>query len=139
MPLAIAIAIILVLLGFLFYAVGHEQPPAPADVAIAYEIAWDRLDFSMLFDLSGAELRDGMRRDAFVEAKQLAYGDHPRTELAASIEVDTEVTGHDTSLVVTRVATAEGSVRNNVLLERRGGSWAVVSYSLRPETESSSN
>jgi hypothetical protein len=36
-------------------------------------------------------------------------------------------------LVVTRVVTGEGAVRNNVLLERRGGSWVVVEYTLRPD------
>ena len=40
---------------------------------------------------------------------------------------------HDTALVVTRVSTNEGSVRNNVLLERRGGAWTVVEYTLRPD------
>jgi hypothetical protein len=135
MPLVGALGVILVLLFFLFWAIAHEQPPKPADVAVAYETAWDHLDFSLLFDLSGAELRDGMRREAFIAAKQKAYGDHPRQRIGAQIEVDTAITGHDTSLVVTRVSTADGSVRNNVLLERRGGSWTVVGYSLRPEPE----
>jgi hypothetical protein len=133
MPLVIALAIVGVLLMFLFFAFVHESPPSPADVAIGYERAWDLLDFSMLFDLSGAELRDGMRRDAFIAAKRKAYGEHEHTQLGAQIEVDTAVTGHDTSLVVTRVSTPEGSVRNNVLLERRGGSWVVVGYNLRPD------
>jgi hypothetical protein len=139
MPLVIALCIIGVLLFFMFWAVAHEQPPKPADVAIAYETAWDHLDFSMLFDLSGMELRDGMKRDAFIAAKRKAYGGQPNDRIGARVEVDTAVTGHDTSLVVTRVSTADGSVRNNVLLERRGGSWVVVGYSLRPEPETSSN
>jgi hypothetical protein len=139
MPLFIALGIIFVLAIFMFWAIAHEQPPSPADVAVAYEAAWDHLDFSMLFDLSGAELRDGMRREAFVAAKHEAYGDHPRGRLAAHIDVDTEVTGKETALVVTRVSTAEGSVRNNVLLEHRGGSWSVVGYTLRPEPDSATN
>jgi hypothetical protein len=136
MPLAIAMIIVGVLVAFLFFALAHEKPPGPPDVAIAYETAWDHLDFSMLFDLSGAELRDGMRRDAFVAAKRAAYGDHHR-RLGARIEVDTAVTGHDTALVVTRVSTGDTFVRNNLLLERRGGSWTVVGYSLRPEPDAS--
>jgi len=139
MPLIIAVFIVLVLLGFMFWAVAHEQPPSPAEVAVAYESAWDHLNFSMLFDLSGAELRDGMRRDAFVAAKHDAYGDHPRGRLAAHIDIDTEIKGKETALVVTRVSTDEGSVRNNVLLERRGGSWAVVGYTLRPEADTATN
>jgi len=135
MALAVAIGIVGVLLMFLFFAFVHEKPPAPADVAIAYETAWDHLDFSMLFDLSGAELRDGMRREAFIAAKRTAYGGdaHQHGRLGATIEVDTAVTGNDTALVVSRVSTKEGAVRNNVLLERRGGSWAVVGYNLRPD------
>jgi hypothetical protein len=139
MPLIIAVCIILVLLGFMLWAVAHEQPPGPAEVAVAYESAWDHLNFSTLFDLSGAELRDGMRREAFVAAKHEAYGDHPRQRLAAHIDVDTEIKGKETALVVTRVSTDDGSVRNNVLLERRGGSWAVVGYTLRPEGEQAAN
>jgi hypothetical protein len=133
MPLVIAMGIVLLLLGFLFFAFVHEKPPPPADVAIAYERAWDHLDFSMLFDLSGAELRDGMRRDAFIAAKRAAYAREERHQLGATIEIDAAVNGNDTALVVTRVSTAGSSVRNNVLLERRGGSWAVVGYNLRPD------
>ena len=133
MPLVVALGIVGLLLGFLFFAFVHESPPPPADVAIAYERAWDLLDFSMLFDLSGNELRDGMRRDAFIAAKHEAYGEHEHGQLGATIEVDTAVTGHDTALVVTRVSTPEGAVRNNVLLERRGGGWVVVGYNLRPD------
>jgi hypothetical protein len=135
MPLAVAVVIVGVLVLFLFFAFVHEKPPAPADVAIAYETAWDHLDFSMLFDLSGTELRDGMRRDAFIAAKRAAYDDAAQGRLGARLEVDTAVTGHDTSLVVTRVSTPSSSVRNNVLLERRGGGWTVVGYNLRRDAD----
>src|SRR4051812_5806799 len=134
MPLVIAVCIVGVLLCFLFYALAHERGPNAADVAVAYETAWDHLDFSMLFDLSGAELRDGMRRDAFMAAKRAAYGNHDRSRLGARIDVETAVTGHDTALVVTHVSTGGASVRNNVLLERLGGSWTVVGYHLRPDS-----
>jgi hypothetical protein len=33
------------------------------------------------------------------------------------------------------VSTGDGSVRNNVVLERRANGWLVVGYSLRPDTE----
>jgi hypothetical protein len=131
MPLVGALVVVGLLVLFLFFAFAHQRAPAPADVAVAYERAWDHLDFSMLFDLSGAELRDGMRRDAFIAAKRAAYGEQDRSRIGAHIDVETAVTGHDTALVVTRVATADGAVRNNVLLERRGGSWTVVGYNLR--------
>jgi hypothetical protein len=140
MPLFIALGALGVLLLFFFWAMTKEEPPAPEDVAIAYEMAWDRLDFSLMFDVCGSELREGMRRDGFIQMKRKAYGDHPAHRIGAQIEVETSVLGDDTALVITRVSTPESSVpnswvRNNVLLEKRGGSWAVVGYNLRPEPE----
>ena len=40
---------------------------------MAYEHAWDRLDFSTLWNLSGPNLRDGRTRDQFVRDKLAAY------------------------------------------------------------------
>ena len=133
MPLAIAIGVIVALLGYLFYAIAHERGPSAADVAIGYERAWDELNFGLLWDLSGEELRDGLHRQQFIEAKRLAYANaEPRGRLADTIVVDTFVEGNQSALVVTCV-TAEGiSVRNDVLMERRANGWTVVGYSLRP-------
>jgi len=137
-PLVIAISVIVALLGFVFYALAHERGPSAPDVAIGYERAWDELNFGLLWDLSGPELRDGMRRDQFIAAKRHAYASaEHRGRLAERIEVDTFVEGHQSALVVTQV-TAEGStVRNDVLLERRANGWTVVGYSLRPTGASS--
>jgi hypothetical protein len=136
-PLVIAVVIIFFLMVSMWVAIGIEKGPSPADVAIAYERAWDELDFTLLYDLSGNELRDGMRKDQFVTAKRAAYAQPEHAErLAATIEVDTSVIGHETAMVVTRVSTGDGSVRNNVILERRANGWVVVSYSLRPDTAS---
>ena len=105
MPLAIAILVIVALLGFLFYAIAHEKGPGAPDVAIGYERAWDELNFGLLWDLSGEELRDGLRRDQFIEAKRAAYAKaEPRGRLAERIEVDTFVEGNQSALVVTRVS-----------------------------------
>src|SRR5262249_9158408 len=66
------IALILVLaacfglLVFMWVSIGREPGPSAADVAVAYERAWDDLDFSLVYDLSGPEMRDGMHRDRFV-------------------------------------------------------------------------
>ncbi len=132
MPLTIAILVIIALLGFLLYAIAHEKGPGAADVAIGYEHAWDELNFGLLWDLSGPELRDGLRRDAFIAAKRAAYRRAPRGRVADSIEVDTFVEGNQSALVVTRVSAEGTSVRNDVLLERRANGWTVVGYSLRP-------
>jgi hypothetical protein len=128
----LALGAIAVLCVFLFVAIGKEDGPEPADVALAYELAWDRLDFDTLYDLSGPELRDGAKRPGFVATKRTAYHGVKRGRLAARIEVENVVAAPDTALVVTNVATSEGSVRNNVLMERRAGRWYVVAYSLRP-------
>jgi hypothetical protein len=131
MPIVVAVVLVFVLLGILWTAFAKESGPAPADVALAYETAWDRLDFDLLYDLSGDELRDGLRRDQFVAAKRAAYAKHDAGYLGAAVEVEEAVATGQTALVVTRVTTGEGSVRNNVLLERRAPGWTVVKYSLR--------
>jgi hypothetical protein len=131
-PLVFAIGIIVALLGFLLYAIAHEKGPSAPDVAIGYERAWDELNFGVLWDLSGPELREGLRRDQFVAAKRQAYAHETHGPVADRIEVDTFVEGSKSALVVTCV-TAEGArVRNDVLLERRANGWTVVGYSLRP-------
>jgi hypothetical protein len=134
-PLVFAIAVILVLLGFMLWAIAHEKGPSAPDVAIGYEHAWDELDFGLLWDLSGPELRDGLRRDQFIAAKRAAYANEPHGRLAEHIEVDTFVEGNQNALVVTRVTADGTSVRNDVLLERRANGWTVVGYSLRPGGE----
>lgn len=132
MALWFALGAIALLVGFLFIAVAKEDGPDPADVALAYEMAWDRLDFDTLFDLSGTELRDGAKRPGFVATKRAAYAGVPRGRLAARIAVEHVVAAPDTALVATNVFTDGGAVRNNVLMERRAGRWYVVAYSLRP-------
>ena len=102
-------------IGVLFIAVAIENGPEPADVALAYEMAWDRLDFDTLFDLSGPELRDGAKRPGFIATKRAAYEGVQRGRLAARIAVENVVAAPDTALVVTNVSTDDGAVRNNVL------------------------
>ena len=132
MPLAIAIGVIVALLGFLLFAIAHEKGPSAPDVAIGYERAWDELNFGLLWDLSGPELREGLRRDQFIAAKRQAYANEAHGRVAERIEVDTFVEGSASALVVTRVTGEGTSVRNDVLLERRANGWTVVGYSLRP-------
>ena len=99
MPLWISIGIIVGLLVVMWVAFAKEPGPAPADVAIAYENAWDRLDFDLLYDLSGSELRDGLRREQFVLVKQKAYAASGNTaRLNAQVAVDDVDTGVDDHL-----------------------------------------
>ena len=134
MPLVVALVVIVLLLLTMWITIGKEPGPGPSDVAIAYERAWDELDFDLLYDLSGAELRDGLRRDQFVAAKRKAYA-NARKRLGARIAIETAVGGNQTALVVTRVVADGGSVRNNVTLEHTANGWMVVGYSLRPDSE----
>ena len=131
MPFAIAVAVILVLLVTMWVVFAKEPGPGPADVAIAYEGAWDHLDFDLLYDLSGEELRDGLRRDRFIAAKKAAYSAAGHARLGAEIAVDDVVATGQTAIVATRVTTDEGSVHNRVTLERRATGWMVVGYSIR--------
>ena len=137
MPLVIALGVVFLLLLFMWISIGREPGPPPSDVAIAYERAWSELDFSLLYDLSGAELRDGLRRDQFIAAKRAAYAaPHAGARIGAKVSVETAVTGHQTALVVTCVTADGGSVSNNVMLEHTANGWVVIGYSLRPDAES---
>ena len=88
----------------MWISVAREPGPGPSDVAIGYERAWDELNFGLLWDLSGAELRDGLRRDQFIAAKRAAYADaaSARRIGADASTVETFVEGHQTALVVTQ-------------------------------------
>ncbi|HEX4491404.1 MAG TPA: hypothetical protein VH914_09395 [Acidimicrobiia bacterium] len=131
MALWFALGVLGVIVLFLLLAIATEPGPQPADVARAYEMAWDRLDFDTLFDLSGPELRDGAKREGFIATKRAAYASAKRERLGARIEVEDVTESSGAALVVTNVATDQGSVHNNVLMERRSGRWYVVAYSLR--------
>jgi hypothetical protein len=134
-PLVIALVIVGLLLLFMWISIGREPGPGPSDVAIAYERAWDELDFDLLYDLSGAELRDGLRRDQFIAAKRKAYAGSRHRRIGAHVTIETSVAGNQTALVVTKVAADGGSVRNNVMLDHTANGWVVIGYSLRPENE----
>jgi hypothetical protein len=133
--LVVALTIIVGLLVFMWISIGREPGPSAADVAIAYERAYDDHDFDLLYELSGEEMRDGMRRERFVRAKRAALGARaPGKHEQATISVDTTVAGHQTALVVTSVTAGAHHVRNNVLLEKGSNGWTVVKYTLRPDT-----
>ena len=72
-PILVLLVFVMVVGGWLVVAVAKAGTPSPADTAVAYEHAWDRLDFSTLWSLSGPNLRDGRTRDQFVRDKRAAY------------------------------------------------------------------
>ncbi len=129
--LALALAVVV--------AIARDRGPGPGDVAVAYELAWDRLDFESLFTLSGAELRDGLDRRGFVAAKRTAY--EQQASLGGLVErvgVEQVASVEDAGVVITRVELRDGTVvHNRVELARRAARWQVVAYRLEPSTEDS--
>jgi hypothetical protein len=127
---AVLVVVLIVATGI---AIGKDPGPAPAEVALAYELAWDRLDFETLWALSTRELRDGRARDEFVAAKRAAYRDHPGLRrLARHVAVEESTAGPHVAVVVTSVELRDGStLRDELKLVRRGGRWQVLTYGLR--------
>jgi hypothetical protein len=70
--LLVGLFVVVVSIGLLT-VLARSQGPGPAEVAVAYERAWDRLDFATVWQLSSPTLRDGRSRDQFVRDKQAAY------------------------------------------------------------------
>ena len=70
---AFVAVVILALVITLVVVIAKDRGPGPGEVAVAYELAWDRLDFESLYTLSGLELRDGLDRRGFITAKRGAY------------------------------------------------------------------
>ena len=133
MVTAIVGVVILVLIGALIFAVARDPGPSPDEVALGYEEAWDRLDFTALWDLAGDELRDGLGRTEFVAAKRKAYADQPDLGgLAANVALEHRAVDGPAATVETRVELRDGTVaRNEVQLTKRTGRWVVVGYQLR--------
>ena len=137
MIIAIVGVVILALMLAVVVAIAKDRGPGPGDAAVAYELAWDRLDFESVFTLSGAELRDGLDRRGFVAAKRAAYEQqHDLGQLVDRVGVDQVVAGRDVAVVLTRVELRDHTtVHNRVELARRNARWQVVAYRLEPSTE----
>jgi hypothetical protein len=141
MVTALVAGAILVLVLALVVAVARDPGPPPGDVALAYELAWDRLDFETLWSLSGTELRDDRSKHDFVDAKRAAYDRAPGLAgLAQRVSVDEVAVGTDVAVVRTRIELTDGGVvRNELRLARRDGSWQVVAYELRESSDAQSD
>jgi hypothetical protein len=130
----IAVVVMVILLAVaLVVAVARDPGPSPTEVALAFEHAWDRLDFDVVYRLSGPELHDGMRKADFVAAKKAAYAGTPRLgHLVEHAAAEAEVREGDAAAVVTQLTLRDGSAaRNEVRLVRRSRAWVVVGYELR--------
>ncbi len=138
----------IVLVGVLIVAVGIwmivavflQRGPEPEEAALAYEWAWDRLDFPILWELSAPSLRDGRSQADFVADKAAAYGDH-RADYVGLIEqvvVESIDAGRLQAVVRTRLVLGPRDTRddaveeltNELYLKRDGGTWRVAAYRL---------
>jgi hypothetical protein len=112
----------------------RDGGPRPGDIAVSYELAWDRLDFDALWSMSGDEMRDGLDRRAYIAAKSAAYAG--RTDLGHLVErVDLDVVdvGIAHAHVRTCVTLHNGDqLHNDVMLTRRNSAWVVTGYELAP-------
>ena len=71
---------------------------------MAYELAWDRLDFESLYTLSGLELRDGLDRRGFIAAKRTAYKEqHELGGLVERVGVDQVANSREAAVAITAV------------------------------------
>jgi hypothetical protein len=127
--LVVALCVALVIL------VVVDRGPSAAEVALAYEHAWDHLDFEALWALSGDELRDGLDRPQFIDAKRAAYERQPGLRgIAASVSVDAVSEGRGFAVVHTRVELRDGGHAVDALqLSKRSSRWLVVAYELEPD------
>jgi hypothetical protein len=127
--LALAIAVVVV--------IAKDRGPGPGEVAVAYELAWDRLDFESLYTLSGAELRDGLDRRSFIRAKRTAYAQqHELGGLVERVGIDQVANSRELAVAITSVELHdEAVVHNRVEMARRNGRWLVVAYRLEPSAE----
>ena len=135
MTTAIVLVIIAVLIISVIVMFALERGPSTADLALAYEHAWDRLDFETIWALSSIELRDGLDRREFARAKRAAYGStgHP-TDLVATATVEDLAESGDVAAAITNLVLRDGSVvHHEVRMGRRMGRWEVTGYTLRSE------
>ncbi len=137
MIIAIVGVIVLALALAVVVMIAKDRGPGPGEVAVAYELAWDHLDFESLFTLSGVELRDGLDRRGFVAAKRSAYAEqHALGGLVERVGIDQVVSVGDAAVAITSVELHDRSlVHNRVELTRRNGRWQVLAYRLEPSAK----
>ncbi len=132
-PILLFLVFTMVIVVWLVVALAKLGAPGPADTAVAYEHAWDRLDFSTLWNLSGPGLRDGRTRDQFVRDKVTAYRGESRAlaGLVRTVEPERVDVNGPVARVLTRLRLHSGeTLVDELLLERVGPAWPVTAYHL---------
>ena len=132
----VGIAVLLLALAVVV-VIAKDRGPGPGEVAVAYELAWDRLDFESLYTLSGTELRDGLDRRGFIAAKRTAYAQQDELgHLVERVALDQVANSRDAAIAITEVELHDRAVvHNRVEMSRRNGRWQVVAYQLEPSAE----
>lgn len=134
MPFVIALVMLGLLLVALVVMVGREPGPTPEETAVAYEAAWDRLDFASVWEMSGTEMRDGRSRSEFVAAKRAAFAARPPLDsLVGHVFVRDVMSEGRRVNVRTSLALPDDdgepvAAGSDVTMERRDGRWQVVAY-----------
>jgi hypothetical protein len=131
-PLLVVGVLVMALGTVLIWVIGRGTGPGPADTAVAYEHAWDRLDFATLWNLSSDKLRDGRSRAEFVAGKRAAYSSEGGlARLVRSVRPEVVDVSGPLARVVCHLELADGqNVRDEMLLERVGSAWLVTAYHL---------
>jgi hypothetical protein len=134
---AVVGVLVLALMIAVIVVIAKDRGPGPGEVAVAYELAWDHLDFESLFTLSGHELRDGLNRRGFVAAKRSAYQQqHELGGLVERVGLDQVANSREAAVAITTVELHDQTVvHNRVEMARRNGRWQVVAYQLEPSAE----
>jgi hypothetical protein len=133
LPILLLLVFTVGIVIWLVVALAKVGAPGPADTAVAYEHAWDRLDFSTLWNLSGPGLRDGRTRDQFVRDKVSAYQGETRAlaGLVRTVEPERVDVNGPVARVLTRLRLHSGeTLVDELLLERVGPAWQVTAYHL---------
>ncbi|MBJ7282983.1 MAG: hypothetical protein JHC66_06885 [Acidimicrobiia bacterium] len=136
----VVVVLIATLIVSMIVIVALEPGPSPSDLAIAYELAWDRLDFATIWALSGPSMRDGLTKREFVVKKKTVYaqGLHP-TNLVSEAKVDEVAVSGEVAVAITSLTLLQaaddsrssiGQIHNEVRMARRMGRWEVASYLL---------
>lgn len=131
-PLVVVSVLVMVFGAALIYFIGRGTGPGPADTAVAYEHAWDRLDFATLWALSSPRLRDGRGKTRFVRDKEEAYrAEGGLRHLISAIRPERVEVNGPTARVLARLELRDGQeVVDEMLLEREGTDWRVTAYHL---------
>lgn len=134
-PAIAAAAAVVLVAAALLVVLSIENGPDPGEVAVAYERAWDRLDFELLWVLSAPGMRDGRSRHEFVAAKRETYRQgRDVTGLVQGVRLERLDVVRRRARAVTRLELRDGGVMlNEVRLGRHGGRWAVEGYRLGPQ------